>query len=219
MSCIRSAHWLAAPPVTLAAIRFGATWPGASAPNISWVTLPIAPIGVTLVSPETRPATTASTNDTSTPSTATGRKMSNRITCSVTDSATAATAPRISQVRLTSPLSSLEPSPPLDRRNEAASERHENANDVSDDVTIIATPGHSSHLLSWVNHAASGLPAAAQPSASAIGASTAYAMIEPSISDSPARRPMRPPTPTIKRLGSRANVRLLAVTVEPVAVV
>ena len=60
-SCIRSAHWPAAPPVTLAVIRLAATLPGAMAPNVSCVILPSAPIGVIAVSPETRAATIAST--------------------------------------------------------------------------------------------------------------------------------------------------------------
>ena len=67
-SVSRSALLAAAAAVTLADIRFTLTLPGLSAPNVSWVILPMAPTGVVSVSPVTRHATSASANDSSTAS-------------------------------------------------------------------------------------------------------------------------------------------------------
>jgi len=50
----------------LALIKLTLTLPGLSAPKMSWVTLPIAPMGVVSVSPVTRQATSASQKDSAT---------------------------------------------------------------------------------------------------------------------------------------------------------
>src|ERR1700758_2916101 len=50
----------------LALIKLTLMLPGLSAPKMSWVTLPIAPIGVVSVSPVTRQATSASQKDSAT---------------------------------------------------------------------------------------------------------------------------------------------------------
>src|SRR5581483_9529241 len=59
-SVSRSAEEAAALVVMLALIRLTFMFPGLIAPNVSWVTLPIAPMGVVSVSPVTRQATSAS---------------------------------------------------------------------------------------------------------------------------------------------------------------
>ena len=92
-SCIRSAHWLAAPPVTFAAMRFAATLLGTSMAKTSWVTLPIGPTGVMFVSPETRDPTIASANDMSTPRVAAHQMISNSAIWSATESTSARIAP------------------------------------------------------------------------------------------------------------------------------
>ncbi len=66
-----------------------------SRPKTSWVTFPIAPTGVTEVSPETRPATAASTHVKRTASTAAHHVMSKKTTCATaTATTTAAASPK-----------------------------------------------------------------------------------------------------------------------------
>src|SRR5690606_39658041 len=64
-SLSRSVAWPAAPPAELALIRLIATCPGATAPNASCDSLPIAPIGGMPVVPTTRAATIRSEEHTS----------------------------------------------------------------------------------------------------------------------------------------------------------
>ena len=65
-SVSRSALLPAAAAVMLALMRLMFMWPGLSAPNVSWVILPIAPTGVVSVSPVTRQATRARANESAT---------------------------------------------------------------------------------------------------------------------------------------------------------
>src|ERR1035437_9775689 len=67
-SVSKSAAEVAAPAGMFALIRFTFMLPGLSAPNVSGVTLPIAPMGVVSVSPVTRHATSASAKDITTAS-------------------------------------------------------------------------------------------------------------------------------------------------------
>ena len=109
MSCSRSAHWLDAPPVTLAAIRLAVALPGVRPANNSCVTLPIAPTGVMLVSPATRAATMASTKVKPTPTTAAHSAISKNERCRATDSTRAASTAVMNHLRVTSPVSRCSP--------------------------------------------------------------------------------------------------------------
>ena len=68
--------------------------PGLSAPKVSWVTLPMAPVGVVSVSPVTRQATSARKNDRRTASTLCQTGMSKLDLASHTMATSATNCPR-----------------------------------------------------------------------------------------------------------------------------
>ena len=218
MSWSRSPHWLAAPPVTLAAMRLAAALPGEITPNMSWVTLPMGPTGVTPVSPETRPATMASRKVSSTPRMAVHHTMPNRVIWVRLARIRAATRPRMNHLRGTSWLSVASPAPacpPVPPLRAATTERQEKAKLVREAVTIMATPGHSIHLEMGPYQGVPGLVTSkpslkiTQPISRAWGASTPQATTAPSSMETPARNPIRAPTATSRAEGSQAKVRFL----------
>ncbi len=185
-----SAHCEAEPPVTLAVIRFAAGSAGMMAPKTSWVTLPMAPIGVMLVSPDTRVATTASTPESRTPRSAAHQAMSKRRSWARIESTKVTSAPARNHFAGTSPVDGSSSASPAEVSlwlgapaaleggffepvKVETIERHENEKETSDDTTIKVTPGQSSHSSTSVKFAVTGWSRASpsiRPRNTAIGA-------------------------------------------------
>ncbi|MCZ7680497.1 MAG: hypothetical protein M5U28_17725 [Sandaracinaceae bacterium] len=101
-------------------------------------------------------------------------------------------------------------------------ERHEKATEVSDAVTIIATPGHSSHFIRCTNHGASAAALSgmvAHPFSMAIGPRTSQAKSAPASMLIPVRSEPRAPTAIISGDGSSATVAFIRVTCRPPAAI
>ncbi len=163
------------------------------------VTLPIAETGVTFTSPETRAATSASRNVSSTPSVATHGVMPNSMVCKTTETAVTPTSAAMNHFfGITSDPASAAAigSATREGRNELSMDFQENAKEVSDEETIIATPGHSSHCRPLLNQEASAAPGSTHPASKTFGVRMPQETIRPSSTERPTRGSTMAPTPS-----------------------
>ena len=151
----RSALLLAAAAVTLALIRFTLTFLGCKTPKTSCVILPIAPTGVVSVSPVTRQATSARTNESSTatavcqygmpkvrwPSHASPTRPTS---CPAMNHEAGVSMAAIGSSARRRPPPNIAPRSPKAR----SAVRHCSANESRLEVTMHATPGQSVHCTS-----------------------------------------------------------------------
>src|SRR5690606_10872092 len=130
--------------------------------------LPMAPMGVMPVSPDTRAATAARKKLSPTAAVPVSGSMPKKPYCAATPETSASTSPATNQPPGTTAPSSRTPGPGADasgrRRRAAAS-----TNDASGATTRSETPGQSSHSTMAPNQGAPGAPGSAQPRASAHG--------------------------------------------------
>ena len=139
--------------------------------------------------------------------------MPNSSTCSTTDIPVTTTAAARKVLRAKVAVESvtrpaLPASPARAGRKAWTIDFHENANEVSAAVTIIATPGHNNQASPSVNQTLeASLPGATQPFSNASGANQPHATTDPNNIEIPTLGPIKAPTAYIIVVGSRAKPR------------
>ena len=143
-------------------MRLADTLPGTSAPKSSWVILPMAPMGVTSVSPVARAATMESRKAMATESTPSSTGTPNHARCMVTAATVQSARPTRNQLCGTSTAARASSvlGPPLKIRprpeKARAIMRQRNAKETSEALTISEVPAHTDHFERIIAASASG---------------------------------------------------------------